>query len=53
LISLTKLSARSFQLEGQIQRFLVMDGALLVRIRQAFVDQAEIDASTFRCLDGV
>ncbi len=42
-----------FPARGPDQRFLVMDGALLVRIRQAFVDQAEIDASTFRCLDGI
>ena len=43
-MSFTELVTGSFHLERQIQCFLVLDSPLLVRARQAVVDQAEIDA---------
>jgi hypothetical protein len=52
-MSFTKLSAGSFELERQIQRLLVMDSALLVRITEAFLNQAEVKAGMFRFLDRV
>jgi hypothetical protein len=52
-MSVTKLSAGSFELERQIQCLLMMDSALLVGIAQAFVDQAQIDAGAFRFLDRI
>jgi hypothetical protein len=52
-MSLTELSAGSFELERHIQRSLVMNGAFFVGIAQALVDQAEIDAGELGLLDRI
>jgi hypothetical protein len=52
-MSLTEFTADSLELERHIQRSLVVDGALFIRIAEGLVDQAQINPSSLRRLDSV
>jgi hypothetical protein len=43
-MSITDPPARAFHPKRQIERCLVIESALLVRIAQALVDQAQVEA---------
>ena len=51
--SVTQLSANSFQFERERQRFLMLNGALLVGASQAFLGEAEVETSAFRLFEAV
>jgi len=53
LSSVTQLSADTFQLERERERFLVLERALLVSAPQAFVGKAEVEAGAFCLFEAV
>jgi hypothetical protein len=56
LRSLTELLSGFLHLQREIEGSLVMDGALFIRVAQAFLNQAQVEAGTLsfgNCVEGL